>query len=132
VQKQAATLAEKDSIIAKLKQQLKQVESLLPSAPASSIPSPPHQPGRGTGPAVNSETEASRPIDATSGALLPDEVLSAQLLRGYAGVKVDEDEDWESLPVPETFKQALEQILMLQVCTNPISACQGGAVLWLT
>jgi hypothetical protein len=125
VQKQAAALAEKDAAIAKLKQQLAQVAPLVPSAPdpaapaaQSSAPTAANSP-RDDGGGNPAGPEPSPRRDAG-------EAASMLLLHGYAGRMVDEDEDWESLPVPNSLREALEQILLLQISNSRLrDACEG-------
>ena len=109
MQKQAAALADKDAAIAKLKKQLAQVESFMPATSAAA--------GTSGGDAAANGTAAPR---QSAGADVPEAVVSAQLLRGFAGVRAEANEEWENLPVPDNYSEALEQILMLQVPLPPL------------
>ena len=111
VQKQAALLAERDAAIAQLQQQL----SAARAAP--------------TGPATIDA--ASAPVDSPSVAdLAPRDPKAAAAGSGGADAVADaasgslrrlqkegdgeQEGAWEALPVPETLREALEQILLLQ------------------
>lgn len=110
VQKQAAALADKDAEIAKLKQQLKQVTPLLPMAPRSSAASSPKPPRADSGPSSPAAQKRSSVVaDGTSR-----DVFSGALMQEAASRRLDEDADWQNLPVPESLQEALEQILVLQ------------------
>jgi hypothetical protein len=99
VQKQAAVLAEKDALIAKLCEQLKQ---RTPHLPISCNPRSSSATAKDFGPGSNSQTLTGRLHCPNLESLVPRDVD-------------DKDGDWAQMTVPETLAEALEQIWLLQV-----------------
>lgn len=112
LQKQAAALADKDAEIARLKQQLKHVTPHLPAAARSSAASSPKR-SRAADSGPNSPGAPKRPSVAADG--MSRDIFSEALTREALSRRLDDDADWQNLPVPESLQEALEQILVLQV-----------------
>jgi hypothetical protein len=110
-QKQAAVLADKDTVIASLKAQLAQAASSQKSSASGGAGG-----GAAGGPARLANPEGAVPAGAGAGG--PPASISLAGDSSEASPVFGEDAEWEDMPVPNTFRQALEQILMLQVCVR--------------
>jgi hypothetical protein len=125
MQKQAAALSEKDATIAKLNLQLKQLKPHLP------VPRNPR----------SSSATIKDHVTGTSSPRTTPRVLSATQNENASKLGAserlaprdgdDEDGDWAHMPVPETLAEALEQILVLQVCCRDVDGATLSVALRL-
>lgn len=111
LQTQAAAIVDKDTHILRLEERVLELEAAVAGAAAASDE-----------PSVAMDASVTVPLSAVagSGGLAGDASTAAPSSgRGQLARAISADRaampDWESLPVPNTFKEALEQILMLQV-----------------
>lgn len=144
MQNQAASIVDKDTQIARLEQRVRALE-----AAEATIPTPAHptddadDDDADTLEGASCESYVSQSVTVPlsmvgPSAALGDAAAAAPLRlssrvssgRGRSlahAISADRAamQDWETLPVPNTFKEALEQILMLQVCA---ACCVKGSV----